>query len=322
MSCNHSGKGLEKRGCICGVFEKVGRLSLNLERGDKDQRMLINRPKREVFKISSLDSVKFDELPSILKRDASQSVRASLNELAITLAYTFVHLYDDKNSKDSWICTDWVKYSEDPNSSTQRWIGPDWLGRVRFLYHSEVGSGNGHCRPNILRPYLCSRTSFEETPTFNEKEREDLQHGFPSLLALGIGLLKIQRMRAGKDMVFASDAQPNINNDLLTAMAIFEEMRDDSKSRLGVVDKCFLEAINACLDPDDHEIGYEATRSQMRKYVCEKVVTCLELNLLITLPTPKQMEHLTQGAPLPDILDERKVADGVSNSAERAPDRE
>ena len=317
MSCNQSGQSLEQRSCICSVFERAGRLSLSLERVDEDLRMLINRPKREVFKISSPNSVGFDDLPSILKSDAGQSVRASLNQLAITLAYTFLHLYDDNDSIDSWICTDWVKYHEDSDSSTQRWIGPDWLGRVRFLYHSEVGSDNDDQRPNLLRPYLCSRTGFEEAPTFDEEARAELQHRYPSLLALGIGLLKIQQMRAGEKMLFARDAQPNINSDLDSAMDILDRMKADSKSRLGVVDTYFLEAINACLDPDDLEI-YEVTRSTVRKYVREKIITCLELNLFITQPTPKQMESLTQGVTLLNIVDE-KVVDLVSTPVERPP---
>lgn len=93
------------------------------------------------------------------------------------------------------------------------------------------------------------------------------------------------------------------------------------KSRLGVVDTYFLEAINACLDPDDLETSDdEATRSQVRQYVREKVITYLKLNSFITSPTLEQMEHLTQGASLPEILDMRKVANVVSTPVERPPE--
>lgn len=287
----------------------------------------VNRPKREELKISSTVSVRFEDLPSVLKTDTGHSVRASLNQLAVILAYTLLHLFDDNDSVGSWICTNWFGYYEDSNHSIQRWIGPDWISRVRFLYHNDSYSKNGHQEPDILRPYLCSRTSFEETPTFDEEARSNLQHAFPSLLALGIGLLKIQQMRAGEDKLFVPneddliDGQPTVNSDLMTATAILDRLKNDSKSQLGV-DKYFLEAIDACLRPDDYEISDGATRSQLRKYVREKVVTHLKLNSFITSPTPRQMECLMQGASLHDTSSEVEAAEVTHASTKHTAEAE
>lgn len=204
-----------------------------------------------------------DKLSTVSKQD--------INKAAVILAHTLLQLHDDNEGPRCW-----SQSGTTCNRATQ------WTEQVYFFE-------NGDSVPKLYLQHPFLLTEIKESISSTETSFDDCggNHPFPSILALGVTLLKMQLKHLGLSYQLETlfddsddddeDDRSNPNVDLMIADTLLNEHRKS-------LDEYFADAIEACLDL---AISRD---TDIKTFIYEKIISPLEVNNMINPSSPEQIQ--------------------------------
>jgi hypothetical protein len=282
--------------CLCKIVGEIDpyRVHLKITANDENRKksaLSIGKKALERRQLSNCKILTLKDLAGSFGCEIDYDWRQKLNTLAYTLACAFMQLYDDPDGPGHWICKDWMEHSV---RTEKYWRDPEWTSRIRLIQNSEAP-------PDISRPYLLAQEFFESLPLFGEEERRALCHPFPSLLDLGITLLRIGLIAKGRDdtvlePLIRGEEALNVNSHLTAA----QEALDDLLTTEDRSTSYYLSAVRACIESSQQGLDDEAEQPQIRDFIDKKVLRPLQLHSLLTTPTSTQIKAIPRGESLGD----------------------